>query len=126
MFPIHTKNHWSLIVVNIKGKALIAHDSWDVNLRPLMTKILDFLKKYHEDVNKSNLIEREWSSQVDYDNPKQDNEYDYGAFVCLAANLASINADFHFSQDDMVAFKQQMSEEILSKSLKNPIYAFRE
>ena len=76
-------------------------------------------------MHKSCLNGQEWSIQVDHDFPKQNNKYDCGAFVCLAANLASLESNFHFSQDDMAPFKQQMSKELLSKSLESPVYAFR-
>ena len=90
-----------------------------------MSKILEFLKKYHKNMHKSCLNGQEWSIQVDHDFPKQNNKYDCGAFVCLAANLASLESNFHFSQDDMAPFKQQMSKNYCPNLLRAQYMLFR-
>jgi len=55
---------------------------------------------------------------VENDIPKQDNDYDCGAFLCQIAKYITLDLDFNFIESDMGPIRELMKSELLWRKIK--------
>uniref|UniRef100_A0A915DPL8 Ubiquitin-like protease family profile domain-containing protein n=1 Tax=Ditylenchus dipsaci TaxID=166011 RepID=A0A915DPL8_9BILA len=104
--------HGYLVVVKINQRRLIHYDSLLGNGSHVLNSNKDFLATYA--VLCAKVCFELFDAVLGMQNiPKQDNGYDYGAFICQFAEPISRGAPIDFLQDDMKGIRKKMVSEIL-------------
>jgi sentrin-specific protease 1 len=116
--PVHSHDHWWLLVIAPAPKVLFCLDSSPVpgNYKEVYDAYAKFLAAEHQ---------RKFGTEMEGifkvvkldDVPKQSNGYDCGMFVCQYAEHISRNAPFSFRQGDMDRFRIQVAFEITVRKL---------
>lgn len=108
LIPIHLGNHWALCAVDFRLKKVAYIDSL---LRPnsnVTSVILNFLAEVHLFETESVLSADEWSESVQTDAPQQNNGFDCGVYLCINANLLSIDSPLCYTCSDILEFRKMM------------------
>jgi len=114
IFPIHSKSHWHLAVIDLSKECFFIYDSLVSNSSVVC---LNFLRRWLEDLT---LIENyhvskspiEWP-QTYIDIPQQENSHDCGVFMLLSAVSVVLADDRYISQADIPTARHRILLEIL-------------
>ena len=116
LFPIHSGEHWTLIVVEPDKKTVQFLDSLTVsrNFSSAPRTIKAFMESRHREKGE----EAEYRIKIREDIPKQTNGVDCGVFVCQYAERITRKAMMDFQQEDMREERKTMTTELLEGKLK--------
>lgn len=117
-FPVNQKNrHWALVVVYMENKIIQAYDSIGGRCKRELETIFRFLKDEHKHRKGSDLPnQNEWQLvSTTQDTPMQQNGYDCGVFVCMFANLISMNQPLVIRQGQMEVCRKRIALAIITK-----------
>jgi len=87
LFPVHHRNHWCLVSVNLTSCKLSLYDSLANQSK---SQCLDAIEKYIISKEAEQRVSaKKWTKEISQTAPQQDNFNDCGVFVCMnASNLA--------------------------------------
>ena len=117
LVPIHLGIHWCCAEINFKERSISYYDSLHNSNYACLKLLHEYLIEEHLDKKGT-----DGSAELDFNNwvlespkgiPCQQNGYDCGVFACTFAEYRSRNAEFTFSQKDMVYFRNKISYEIV-------------
>ena len=116
LFPIHSGEHWTLIVVEPYKKTVQYLDSLTVsrNFSSAPRLIKAFMERRHREKGE----ETEYRIKIREDIPKQTNGVDCGVFACQYAERITRKAKMDFQQKDMMEARKTMTMELLEGKLK--------
>ena len=114
-FPIHKNHHWSLIVVDTKGKTVQYLDS--IRGSRKVSSAPRIIKKYIEKYYKEKGEAATFKIIIREDIPCQTNGVDCGVFLCQYAERLARQAPIDFRQEDMAEIRAKMAEELLKSEL---------
>ncbi|CAI6363919.1 unnamed protein product [Macrosiphum euphorbiae] len=109
--------YWVLVCVNVLQKQICYYDS--INTRDVYgcsNKILTYLSYEHSHKLGNPLPIEEWGVQMP-GNPKQNNGFHSGAFICMFAYYLAHDQAFNFTQADMWSFSMLMACELTLKKI---------
>ena len=112
LIPIHKKDHWSLVGVDIKERTIHYFDS--IKGSRETAKAPTLIKTYLELYCQKKGYSETFKIKRRQDVPLQTNGVDCGMFVCQYAERFARKALMNFSQDDMAVTRMKMSHEIFS------------
>ena len=121
LIPIHVPGHWILVACgNLQGdtvKICLYDPKYGERYQTVLSEIEQFLMKNYEET-----CGRPWLATinliVENDIPKQDNDYDCGAFLCQIAKYITLDLDFNFIESDMGPIRELMKSELLWRKIK--------
>ena len=115
LIPIHKRDHWSLVGVDMKTRTIHYFDSIKGSRSTAKAPgvIKTYLEKYCKDKGKAET----YTVKRRQDVPLQTNGVDCGVFVCQYAERFARKAHMNFSQEDMVVTRMKMSHEIFTGEL---------
>ena len=115
LIPIHKRDHWSLVGVDIKTRTIHYFDSIKGSRSTAKAPgvIKTYLEKHCKDSGKVETFKIKRRQDV----PLQTNGVDCGVFVCQYAERFARKAQMSFSQEDMVVTRMKMSHEIFTGKL---------
>ena len=94
------------------------YDSFGGKNMPLLSSILEFLKKEYFSKQNKELDLRKFAKQTIEDGPKQNNSHDCGLFLLKYADLYSCNKNpGMLCQEDMPYFRKLTLYEIITNQL---------
>ena len=117
-FPINIRNtHWTLAVIYVKLKEIRYYDS----MNGCGLKLLEALRQWlmHEALYKKNVVldESSWklidSGEHHVPVPEQNNFFDCGVFVCVAADFIQDDLPLTYSQENIPFFRQKIAADII-------------
>ena len=110
-FPIHQRDHWSLIMVEIKTKTIHYLDSLGGSRQtsPAPRVMKEFMEKYYEEKGK----EESFKIRIRNDAPTQENGVDCGVFICQYAERLSRKGAMNFRQKDLEGVREKMTIELM-------------
>ena len=111
LFPIHNREHWTLIVVEPSKRTVHYLDSLlgsrHFSAAPRMIKA--YMERRHKEIGEK----AEYKVKIREDLPLQTNGVDCGVFVCQYAERLTRQAAMDFRQEDMAEARKEMTEELL-------------
>lgn len=118
VFPIHSGEHWTLIVVEPHKKTVQYLDSLKVsrNFSSAPRVIKAFMERRHREKGE----ESEYRIKIRENIPQQTNGVDCGVFACQYAERITRGAVMDFQQRDMTEARKTMTLELLEGKLKPP------
>ncbi|KAM9006468.1 sentrin-specific protease 2 isoform 2-T2 [Sarcophilus harrisii] len=119
LVPIHRRVHWSLVVIDVRKKAVRYLDSMGQKSHRICNLMLQYLQEESKAKRNRELIPAEWSleSAKPYEIPQQSNGSDCGMFTCKYADYLSQDKPITFTQNQMPHFRKRMVWEILHQQL---------
>ena len=113
--PIHSGDHWSLIVIDTKTRTVHYLDSLQGSRKtsPAPGIMKKFIEKYYQDKGEK----AKFKVKVRKDAPIQGNGVDCGVFTCKYAEKESKGAKQDFRQGDLVNARLGMTRELLRGKL---------
>ena len=113
LFPIHSREHWTLVVVEPGKKEVQYLDSLTTsrNFSSAPRLIKAFMERRHRKKGE----EAEYRIKIRNDIPKQTNGVDCGVFLCQYAERIARNAWMDFRQEDMSRARKSMTVELLEE-----------
>jgi len=122
-FPINIKvnnfAHWILIMADMEYQQVVYFDSLENHYRfDIHGDILGYLVLEHRQKLGKPLPLEDWTL-VKGCNPVQSNGKDCGVFVCTFAEYLSRDAEFNFSQKNMLSFRKLIAYELSTQQLIN-------
>ncbi|XP_051856012.1 sentrin-specific protease 2 isoform X2 [Antechinus flavipes] len=119
LVPIHRRVHWSLVVIDVRKKAVRYLDSMGQKSHRICNLMLQYLQEESKAKRNRELIPAEWSleSAKPYEIPQQTNGSDCGMFTCKYADYLSQDKPITFTQNQMPHFRKRMVWEILHQQL---------
>ena len=115
LFPIHNHDHWSLVVVEIRGRVVHYLDS--INGSRYNSSAPGMIRKYMEKLHERKGEEVRYKVRIRKDCPLQENGVDCGVFTCLYAERIVRKAGMNFKQADIAQARERMLEELLQGRL---------
>ena len=112
LIPIHKRDHWSLVGVDIKTRTIHYFDS--IKGSRETAKAPGIIKTYLERYCKNKGNTETFKIKRRQDVPLQTNGVDCGVFVCQYAERFARKAPMNFSQEDMAVTRMKISHEIFS------------
>lgn len=120
LLPHHqaNRNHWSLIVIDIKQQSIAYYDSLHSPTQgdEVMQKLLEHLENIALN-KKVRWNKAEWTTNHVSNCPQQTNGYDCGVFACVFANYLALNAKSPFTQEHMEYYRLRMIYELCEDKL---------
>ena len=115
-FPIHSREHWTLIVVEPGKKTVQYLDSLTSsrNFSSAPSVVKAFMELRHKEKGE----DAEYRIKIRNDIPQQTNGVDCGVFVCQYAERISRKGLMDFQQEDMSKARKTMTVELLEGKLK--------
>ena len=121
LIPIHQKNHWTMVVVDLRHKVIKYLDSMGGKNDECLKRLRLYLAEEMMAKKDSLLNANEWHLENVLDLPQQENGYDCGVFALKFADYFARDAKINFDQRDIPYFRQRMIYEILMSSLIPPV-----
>lgn len=123
LIPLNFCKHWALIEINIESKTIAYYDSIESSFIKhfyhFTHKFLSLIAYvFHENFPGENAVSYvdTWKV-INGESPSQINEYDSGVFVCINANLISINRPLDYSSQHINLLRQKIVQECLNGAL---------
>ncbi|NWS78812.1 SENP2 protease, partial [Crotophaga sulcirostris] len=119
LVPIHRKQHWALVVIDVRKKTIKYFDSLGLDGNKICVALFKYLQEESREKNKLELDCSEWTlqSMKSHEIPQQWNGSDCGVFVCSYAECMARDKPFNFTQDHMPYFRKKMVWEIIHQKL---------
>jgi len=120
-FPINITGkkfaHWILVVADMENQQVVYYDSLEGHYNfNIHGNILEYLGYEHRQKLGKPLPLQDWQFVKGY-NPIQNNGKDCGVFVCTFAEYLSRDAQFNFSQKNMLSFRKLIAYELMTQQL---------
>jgi Ulp1 family protease len=132
LIPICYSDHWSLVNIHIKQKkvrfydsctSLESNDKRKILIKEFVTSIIDHdARKTDCSTNLS-----EWVFRNESKLPQQNNNFDYGVFICLFAKIISYSAKIipsQYLENYLLEFSFRMFDEIKNFELFDNEYSY--
>ena len=117
LIPIHKKDHWSLIGVDMNKLTVEYFDS--IKGSRNTSNAPKVIKKYMENYCKERGKDVEFRIRIRQDVPLQTNGVDCGVFTCVYAEKLAKKSSMNFNQRDMTATRMKMTHEIFLGTILN-------
>ena len=107
-FPCNiNNNHWCLVVAFMQEKRIQFYDSSGRDGMNYLEGIMNYLKDEWRAKKDSQLPESDRWKLVNNtdDTPQQENDFDYGVFICMFAEILSYGRPLSFSQHDVTRLR---------------------
>ncbi|XP_056354492.1 sentrin-specific protease 2 isoform X2 [Oenanthe melanoleuca] len=119
LVPIHLRIHWTLLVVDLREKAIKYFDSLGQRGDHICKTVLKYLEEESREKRNIELTTSEWTlrSMGTEEIPQQDNGSDCGVFVCKFADFISRDKPIIFNPEHMPYFRKKMVWEIIHQQL---------
>ncbi|KFK30643.1 hypothetical protein AALP_AA6G008600 [Arabis alpina] len=113
--PIHEREHWTLVVINMRERKLLYLDSLYEADTTKMNVLAKFLVDEVKDKSKKDIDVSSWDREFVQNRPRQQNGYDCGMFMLKYIDFYSRGLSLDFSQKDMTYFRLRTAKEILGR-----------
>ncbi|NXF69759.1 SENP2 protease, partial [Ciccaba nigrolineata] len=119
LVPIHSRRHWTLVVIDIRKKTVKYFDSMGEKKDIICEILFKYLQKESQEKRNLQLTFSEWTlrSMEPHEIPQQENGSDCGVFMCKYADYISRDKPLTFTQNDMAYFRKKMVWEIIHQQL---------
>ncbi|XP_062355125.1 sentrin-specific protease 2 [Cinclus cinclus] len=119
LVPIHLRIHWTLLVVDLREKAIKYFDSLGQKGDHICKTVLKYLEEESREKRNIELTTSEWTlhSMGTEEIPQQNNGSDCGVFVCKFADFISRDKPIIFTREHMPYFRRKMVWEIIHQQL---------
>ncbi|KAM4770044.1 sentrin-specific protease 2 isoform 5-T5 [Cyanocitta cristata] len=119
LVPIHVRIHWTLLVVDLREKAIKYFDSLGQKGDHICKTVLKYLEEESKEKRNIELTASEWTlrSLGAEEIPQQSNGSDCGVFVCKFADFISRDKPIIFTPEHMPYFRRKMVWEIIHQQL---------
>ncbi|XP_003742064.1 uncharacterized protein LOC100907563, partial [Galendromus occidentalis] len=108
LVPVHSRMHWSMIVVDLRQKRIEHMDSMNGRNEECLEALLEYLAHELADKKKCRFDCHQWTREYVQNLPQQENGYDCGVFALKFADYGALRARINFSQKDMPYFRRRM------------------
>ncbi|XP_039412740.1 sentrin-specific protease 2 isoform X1 [Corvus cornix cornix] len=119
LVPIHLRIHWTLLVVDLREKAIKYFDSLGQKGDHICKTVLKYLEEESKEKRNIELTASEWTlrSLGAEEIPQQSNGSDCGVFVCKFADFITRDKPIIFTPEHMPYFRRKMVWEIIHQQL---------
>ncbi|OXB65267.1 hypothetical protein ASZ78_001574 [Callipepla squamata] len=119
LVPIHLREHWTLVVVDVRKKTITYFDSLGKKRDKICEIVLQYLQEESWDKQKVKLSCSEWTlrNMEAHEIPQQSNGNDCGVFMCKYADYVSREKPITFTENDIPYFRKRMVWEIIHQQL---------
>ncbi|PJF18271.1 putative sentrin/sumo-specific protease [Paramicrosporidium saccamoebae] len=114
LFPIHLGMHWCMAAIDFRSRTISYYDSLHGSNKQCLSVLRDWIAKESMDKLKCDFDFTGWTLSCPKDIPAQQNGYDCGVFALAFAEHLSRDAQFDFSQSNMLHWRDRVSYEILT------------
>uniref|UniRef100_A0A672GTC4 Sentrin-specific protease 5-like n=1 Tax=Salarias fasciatus TaxID=181472 RepID=A0A672GTC4_SALFA len=111
LIPIHLEVHWSLVSVDIRGRAITYFDSQRTLNRRCPKHIFKYLQAEAIKKEQRDFLTG-WKGFFKMNVGRQNNDSDCGAFVLQYCKCLALGQPFGFGQQDMPRLRRQMYKEL--------------
>ncbi|CAN9509818.1 unnamed protein product [Ophioblennius macclurei] len=111
LIPIHLEVHWSLVSVDIRGRAITYFDSQRTLNRRCPKHIFKYLQAEAIKKEQRDFLTG-WKGFFKMNVGRQNNDSDCGAFVLQYCKCLALGQPFSFGQQDMPRLRRQMYKEL--------------
>ncbi|XP_065604470.1 sentrin-specific protease 2 [Cyrtonyx montezumae] len=119
LIPIHLREHWTLVVVDVRKKTIVYFDSLGKKGDSICETVFHYLQGESWEKQKVKLSCSEWThhNMESHEIPQQSNKHDCGVFVCKYADYVSRDKPITFTENHMPYFRKRMVWEIIHQQL---------
>ncbi|OXB83463.1 UNVERIFIED_CONTAM: hypothetical protein H355_006310 [Colinus virginianus] len=119
LVPIHLREHWTLVVVDVRKKTITYFDSLGKKGDKICETVLQYLQEESWEKQKVKLSCSEWTlrNMEAHEIPQQSNGNDCGVFMCKYADYVSREKPITFTENHMPYFRKRMVWEIIHQQL---------
>ena len=116
--PIHKRDHWSLVSIDIRRKTINYYDSIVGNRRA--SNAPRTMKRYIEEYYRSRGERQIFQVKIKDDAPIQTNGVDCGVFVCQNAEKIARGVYVNTRQEEMPEARKRMMSELYHRKIMTP------
>ena len=117
LVPINYKQHWSLVVLDVKSKTISYFDSMLMDNYKFIRAVKDYLLDEHLAKRGIRPMAASWTCKFEKNIPRQYNSSDCGVFTCMFAHYICHQKKLDFDHTDMVYFRKRMIVNILQSNI---------